>query len=157
MAHFVSMKKNKEIKSMWLPKRLDIDYFAEKLETVPFFSDWEIIETPGHTAADICLFRRKCGSLYVGDVVLEIKGKLLLPFPILFQEQMKVSLKRLAKLPVKKILPAHGNIYSSPNISQELEKLSDSIPEKPNEHFKFLKHFIHFNKASRKSDEGIIK
>lgn len=74
--------------------------------------DLEVIATPGHTSGDICLFEHRTGSLFSGDIV----------FPA-FQNtnfladadpgtgnifELKASLKRLLRYPVKALLPGHG-------------------------------------------------
>ena len=74
--------------------------------------DLEVIAAPGHTSGDICLFEHRTGSPFSGDMV----------FPA-FQNtnfladadpstgnvfEMKDSLKRLLRYPVKALLPGHG-------------------------------------------------
>jgi glyoxylase-like metal-dependent hydrolase (beta-lactamase superfamily II) len=76
--------------------------------------DWEVLWTPGHDPGHVCLYREADGVLLCGD--------LLLPgFTPNIQPgwdgsdalaQFLASLERVAALPVKLVLPAHGDAYA---------------------------------------------
>jgi glyoxylase-like metal-dependent hydrolase (beta-lactamase superfamily II) len=48
--------------------------------------------------------------LYVGDLLIKVGEKVVLPFPTLFPELMTKTLKKVAQFPVKKLLLAHGGV-----------------------------------------------
>ena len=59
---------------------------------------------------DMVFYHLEEELLYVGDLVIKSRDKIVLPFPTLFPELMTATLKRMALLPVKKILLAHGGM-----------------------------------------------
>ncbi len=71
-------------------------------------NDFEVISTPGHTAGSICLFRKSDGILIAGDTIFAngYPGRMDLPSGSV--EEMAETLKKLEKLGVEKIFPAHG-------------------------------------------------
>ena len=69
----------------------------------------QIVHTPGHTPGSICLYDKKDKTLISGDTVFA-NGVGRTDLPGGDFEQLKVSLQRLSKMDVQKILPGHGSI-----------------------------------------------
>ncbi len=115
LAWYVSIKQKNPPRRMWYSAKFKIDYTAKHGEKLPFFNDWEIIYTPGHTSHDISLYHKQTHVIYLGDVVLKIKDKYVLPMPVTLPELMKESLKRLSETDIKTILLAHGGLDSIEN------------------------------------------
>jgi len=70
----------------------------------------QIVGTPGHTAGHICVFDPATGVLVAGDA-LRNAGGLAGPDPQYTADtaQAAASVRRLATLPVRTILPGHGD------------------------------------------------
>ena len=69
-----------------------------------------IIHTPGHSPGHICIYERKTGYLFTGDLLY--KGDLLADFPTSNPTEFEKSLTRLIELPYRflKILPGHNDL-----------------------------------------------
>lgn len=96
--------------------------FFSKIDAIPAVTpirdgdrlgEWEVLHTPGHDPAHICLFRQSDGVLLCGDLLLPgftpnvqpdwNGGDALSDF--------LDSVERVASLPVQLVLPAHGEPY----------------------------------------------
>lgn len=76
--------------------------------------EWEVIWTPGHDPGHICLWRERDGTLLCGDLLLPGFTPNIQPAPghdDTLQEFLD-SLARVAALPVRLVLPAHGDPYA---------------------------------------------
>jgi len=84
-----------------------------------------VLHTPGHSPGHMCFWEEDRGYLFTGDLVY--KGILYANFPSTDPEAYLRSLKKIAQLPVKRILPAHHSLDIRPAIITEmaygLEKL----------------------------------
>jgi glyoxylase-like metal-dependent hydrolase (beta-lactamase superfamily II) len=75
---------------------------------------WQVIETPGHAASEVCFFEPKTRTLLSGDVVLGNGGAsvTLYPYPgerpARWVLDIMGSLERLAALGPERVLPGHG-------------------------------------------------
>jgi len=73
-----------------------------------------VIHTPGHTAGDLCFFDESSGTLFSGDTVLpqkeKLSGVLSKPDEVCGgRMEDKISgLQRLLRLPVRHLMPGHG-------------------------------------------------
>lgn len=78
------------------------------------FDDWEVLWTPGHDPGHICLWRAADGVLLCGDLLLPRYTPNIQPG---FDGsdalgEFLASLERIEQLPVKLVLPAHGEPYT---------------------------------------------
>lgn len=68
-----------------------------------------IIETPGHTPGSICLYEKKEGILFVGDLLFAQGGVGRTDFSYSDKKQLDDSLAKIFQLPDKTIIyPGHG-------------------------------------------------
>jgi hydroxyacylglutathione hydrolase len=85
----------------------------------------EVIHTPGHTRGSLCLYNCERGLLFSGDTVFcDDIGRVDLPTGD--QGAMIDSLKKLAKLKLKQLLPGHGPVVeegADAHIMSALESL----------------------------------
>ena len=72
--------------------------------------DLEVIHTPGHTHGSICLLARKEGLLFSGDLVFK-NGIGRTDFENSDPNLMVSSLEKVKSLPVKQVLPGHGEVF----------------------------------------------
>ncbi len=77
--------------------------------------EFQVIETPGHASTHIALYRERDGLLIGGDILLDrISSNPLLEPPYYGEErarpllQYNESLRRLAQMPISRILTGHG-------------------------------------------------
>lgn len=72
-------------------------------------TEFEVINTPGHTTGGLCLYNKKENVLFSGDTLFKNDyGRTDLPGSS--QDQMEESLKKLQKLPPEtKVYPGHGD------------------------------------------------
>lgn len=117
LAWYVSIKQKNPPRRMWYSAKFNIDYIAKHGEKLPFFDDWQIVYTPGHTAHDISLYHKQTQVIYLGDVLLKIKDKYVLPMPVTLPGLMTESLNKLSEINIKTILLAHGGLNKIENSS----------------------------------------
>jgi glyoxylase-like metal-dependent hydrolase (beta-lactamase superfamily II) len=91
------------------------------------FDAFEVLRTPGHTNGSLCFLLRAKKVLFCGDLLLNEKGKLVLP-PQEFnfdREQLLRSIKRVARLRLDYLLPGHGKALpdAKPRIKRFLATL----------------------------------
>ncbi|MCP4603915.1 MAG: MBL fold metallo-hydrolase [Proteobacteria bacterium] len=123
---WVSQLNRQPIKNVYSPRKIEFDFTLSNGQPLPFFNDWTVIETPGHTNHDIVIYNERASVLYAGDVIVKPNDKFILPFPVILTEDMRQSLDKLAGLKVKKLLLAHGGtlqIDSLKDITDELQLL----------------------------------
>jgi glyoxylase-like metal-dependent hydrolase (beta-lactamase superfamily II) len=87
----------------------------------------QIIGTPGHTAGHVCVFDPATGTLVAGDALRNPDG-LAGPDPQYTADQATAaaSVRKLATLDVKTILPGHGAPLTS-GAAEALQKLAASL------------------------------
>ncbi len=110
LGHYSARQQFGKLERAWYPRRLQPDYLLVDDQALPGFPDWRAYGAPGHTLYDMVFYHPQDELLYVGDLVIKSNGRIVLPFPTLFPELMTKTLKRMALLPVKKILLAHGGV-----------------------------------------------
>jgi len=144
MAWFVSYKKNNPANRMWYPSKIKADYILRDGDLLPFFNDWKVVFTPGHTAHDISIYNINDLTIYIADVVLKINNKFLLPFPVTIPQLMEKTLKKLSKLPIKKILLAHGGVAEIENKENFFKPLIKQVYQKHKGVFLLFKYISMF-------------
>ena len=87
-----------------------------------------IIGTPGHTAGHVSVFDPSTGTLVAGDA-LRTTGGLVGPDPQYTDDETRAaaSVRKLAALDVRTILPGHGDPLTS-GAADALHKLAASLP-----------------------------
>lgn len=83
---------------------------------------WRVLHTPGHTRGSICLYEEKLGILISGDLVFadgygrtDLYGG--------NKTQIAESLKNIAKLNIKHLLPGHGQLGDKKSVEYAMEML----------------------------------
>ncbi len=85
------------------------EYPMEGGDTLPFFGGWEILHLPGHTSHDIAVYHREEKIIFLGDLLINIKGGYHLPMPIVFRDRMRNSFLELAEKGYATVLVSHGD------------------------------------------------
>ena len=107
LARWVAKRKGKKQAFMWYSRKLKADIFLPDGENLPQFEEWQVHHSPGHTDRDICLHHQDTDMLYVADLMVKVKGKLIPPFPVFYPKRYLNSLLMLKTLKPKTILLAH--------------------------------------------------
>lgn len=145
------VKRNKQpVKSIFYKRNIDFDYPLQDGNYIPFFNDWMVIETPGHTAHDIVLYNQKESILYVSDLFIFINDKFLLPFPVTLPDLLEKSLKRLKPLKVKTMLMAHGGLKNVDDFSEVMGSALSTLNKGLGPFWKKLSFLANFSPEIRK-------
>lgn len=129
LAQFSAGKKNRVREDVSYWRVFKPDFLLKDGDKLPFFDDWNVISTPGHTLYDISLYNKRESVLYVADLILNIDGKFVLPFPVLFPQLMKCSLEKIKSLEFDTLLLAHGGVFKGIKQS-EIHNLIDQLKQK---------------------------
>ncbi len=148
-SYFVVRKLGKPWKRMKYPRFIKADYKLNDNDKLPFFDDWLVFFTPGHTSHDISIFNSFTKTIYLGDLMVEIRGNYMLPFPIVFPAKLKESMQRLSKLKIQKMLIAHGTVYDNADFNKILKRLSLKTFNKAPGIFKILRYFVKFTSEAK--------
>ena len=152
LAWYVSIKMKNPAKLMWYPSKLNPNYIATDGAKLPFFNDWQIIFTPGHTSHDISLYHKQSKTIYIGDVILKIKKKFLLPMPVTLPKLMEKTLSKLSELEIENMLLAHSGISIIKNSSNFFNGLKSLLSEKKKGVFALINLISFFPPCIRKSE-----
>ncbi len=149
----VVIKSKKAHKRMWHNRFVKPNFRLFNKNVLPFFYEWEVIHTPGHTSHDISLYQQPSKILYIGDVVVQFNEKFHLPFPLHFPVEIKKSLEKLSKLEIKKILFAHGTDLISDNYKIFFDTMSNRAFDETTQKFKFYNNFTKLGKTMKNYKE----
>ncbi len=145
LALWMAMRMGKAKKNLWYSKVLKPDLMLTDEQAIPNFDDWRVLETPGHTDRDISVYNAKESVVYVADLMVEVKKRLVAPFPVFYPNQYRKSVERIYDLNVDTLLLAHkGQV----NFSFEAKSyLLETAPRRPVTHWRVVK--IKFKKLTR--------
>ncbi|BBB33180.1 metallo-beta-lactamase family protein [Thermotomaculum hydrothermale] len=129
LAQFSARRKKNILEPVNYKRKFIPDYLLKDGDTLPFFPDWKVVFTPGHTLYDISLFNEKGKVFYLADLILKMGDKYVLPFPIIFPDLMKKSLDRIKEYNFDTLLLAHGGLLKERGLSQNFSKVIDSLKE----------------------------
>ena len=127
LAQFSARRKQKVLKPVNYKRRFKPDFLLKDGDSLPFFSDWKVSCTPGHTLYDIVLYNQKEKVLYLADLILKIDDKFVLPFPILFPDLMLRSLERVKEYNFDTLLFAHDGILDKKDMGISFKKLIENL------------------------------
>lgn len=109
---------------------------------VPFLEEWRWIHTPGHSPGHVSFFREEDGILIVGDAFITVRQDSF--YNVLVQKQevngpprylttdwdaAKKSVETLAKLPIKIVIPGHGQAMYGEKLKDGLRTLVENFEE----------------------------
>ncbi|WP_337247453.1 MULTISPECIES: MBL fold metallo-hydrolase [unclassified Vibrio] len=123
--------------NLWYSRRLVADHKLNDGDCIPGFEDWMVMETPGHTDRDLSVYHPQQDILYVADLMVEVKRKLIAPFPVFHPNKYRASLARVFAMQPQLLLAAHGGeIRLTPDAYQHL---IDTAPRRPTTHWRATK------------------
>lgn len=102
------------------PLKQQEDYRLHPNETLPNFSDWRVIHTPGHSWDSVCFYHEESQSLLSGDTLLGsgTLGRLVTPAIYSNEKQTNASLDNLEQLALQAVYPGHGSIMFGEQLIQ---------------------------------------
>jgi len=84
------------------------DHWMADGEVVPGATDWQVIQTPGHTDDSTSLWNERTHVLLSGDAVLTVGGRAWFTPELVDPAAAADTEERLRALPVHYLLPGHG-------------------------------------------------
>jgi glyoxylase-like metal-dependent hydrolase (beta-lactamase superfamily II) len=108
LGHYSARRQFGHLERAWAPRFLAPDLHLRENDPVPGFPDWIALEAPGHTLFDLVFYHPGRRLLYVGDLIFRYGDRFLPPFPTNFPELMDSTLEKLSRLPLDRVLLAHG-------------------------------------------------
>jgi len=151
LAWWVSRKRKRQKRRLIYPRAIRPDVFVQDGDIIPGFPEWRAIHTPGHTSHDICISHSETGLLYVGDVMVRIKEKLLPPFPVTLPKVMCESLSKIEQLEPTHIMMAHGGILNLQQQPISFDDLCKKVFMAKGLTFRFLGLWTYLNSEIRKA------
>ena len=125
---------------IWYNPILAPDITLKDNQTLPGFSDWQVMYTPGHTDHDLTLAHIPTQQAYIADVLVQVKGELVPPYPLCHPNQYRESLKRLAQSQIDTFFCAHVPPTKKSDI--DFEHVIENAPRKPKNHWHSSKNRI---------------
>ncbi|KAJ9460296.1 metallo-beta-lactamase superfamily [Diplonema papillatum] len=108
---FAARKVGRRLRNVFkTPRAVAVDAELRHGEPVPGLEDWTAVSVPGHTSHMMALWHRDARVFYAADMMLLLKGQFCSPMPVNSEADYFASLDRIAGLPVKYLLLAHGGI-----------------------------------------------
>lgn len=150
LGYWVAWVYNRKFEDMLYERNYHLDFSLKNGGRLPFFSDWTLYETPGHTSHDIVLYNRKEKILYVGDLCLMVNGKFIPPFPVSYPEVMIKSLRKIESLEADTVLFAHGGLLKPRSIMEITAAVAAQIRRGIPLHLKPLTHFEGINSEAHR-------
>lgn len=138
LAYFIANRQGKPIEYLWYDPVLKPDIGVGDGDSIPYFEDWQILDTPGHTDRDLSLWHRPSHRVYTADLILRIKGKFVAPYLISLPALYRASLKKIQTLAPNEILLAHGG--RDKVVDDVFEQLIVATPKQPRTVLHTLKH-----------------
>jgi len=149
LGYWVAWVYNRKIEDIFYARNNELDFKLKNGTRLPFFSDWSVYETPGHTSHDMVIHNRKEKILYVGDLCLMVNGKFIPPFPVSYPDVMEKSLKKIETLDSEKVLFAHGGLLTPKSLNLITRAIMNQIRRGIPKHLKPLTHLEGINGESR--------
>lgn len=129
LALWVAGRIGKPSKFIWYNPILAPDLELEDAQALPDFPEWQALYTPGHTDHDLSLWHADSKQIYVADLVVRVKRKLVPPFPLCHPNQYKRSLQKIQLLDSPILMFAH--VQSQRFSSNDYFSVLESAPDKP--------------------------
>ena len=137
LTYFVAYKRKKGWKNIFFSRKIHFDHSLNIGDDLPFFSDWTILSSPGHTLSDISVYHSDSSTIYVADCLISSRQGFFHPYPILDPQQYKETLRTLASMNIKRFLLAHQGEHS---ISTEMiQEVIDGTPDTPRNHINSIR------------------
>ena len=137
LAHYVAKRMGKPKRRLWYKSKLAPDYRLNHGDDIPGFDDWQAFFTQGHTDRDLSIFHKPSQKVYVADLMVNVKGKYISPFPVFYPRRYLDSIQFIRSLNPKAIWLAHSGEIKTNDI--DFEHLINTAPKAPATHWRSVK------------------
>jgi glyoxylase-like metal-dependent hydrolase (beta-lactamase superfamily II) len=137
LARWVAKRLNRSKQPLWYARFLSPDYTLVDGQVIPLFEDWQVLETPGHTDRDLSLYHQQTDTLYVADLMVEVKKQLISPFPVFHPNKYRKSVTKVFEMKPKRLLVAHGGEVEFDQ--ESYQHLIATAPITPSTHWRAIK------------------
>ncbi len=102
----------------------NVNHVLHDGDVLPFAGGLQVVHTPGHTPGHISLYHPGSKTLFTGDAMTVVDGKLFGPVPQFTPnlEQAILSLNKFRELDVDTVVCYHGGIFTG-DFQQRLDEL----------------------------------
>lgn len=146
LAWFVVLRSKRPYRRMWYARKVRPDILLHENTAIPGFEEWRAIEAPGHTTHDIVLYNESEKLLYASDIILKVKDRCMLPFPVTIPALMEKSLRKLATLKLETVFMAHGERCMKDDPSAGFIEMIDQIYDEKTSHaYRRIQPFTRFS------------
>lgn len=147
---YVAKKMKRPFKNIFFKRRIDADFFLNDGTSVPGFPEWLCLDAPGHTDSDMTFYHRESSTAYVGDNIIKLRNKYIIPHPVSFPKLYRNSLEMYLNQGIQKFLLAHGG--ETCISKEELGDLINRVPNTAIDNSDILRQLIgNFKKNLKKS------
>ncbi len=129
LTYYVANRQGKSVTNVWYNPILRVDIEVQDGDSVPYFDDWIVLETPGHTDRDLSLWHPQTKQAYTADLILVIRDKFVSPYLITIPEAYRTSLNKIKALQPKTLLLAHDKRVEI--CDKDFDRLIERTPNKP--------------------------
>ncbi|TMP23102.1 Zn-dependent hydrolase [Pseudoalteromonas rubra] len=137
LALWVAGRKRKARKNLWYSRTLTPDVYLPDGAKLPGFEDWQALHTPGHTDRDISLYHAHRSTVYIADVMVQVRGKLIPPYPVFYPRLYRATLLKLQQLSPATVMLAHHSELAYADI--DFAQLLQLAPKQPVTHWRSVK------------------
>ena len=137
LTYYVARKRNKRFKHLHFPRIINIDFPLFDGANIPFFEDWQLLYTPGHTTMDASIYHSKESIAYLADLLIGFGARYSTPYPISDPERYRQSLRLMKDLSPNHTLLAHHGLHSISN--DTFDRLILQISNTPKNHINSIK------------------
>ncbi len=108
LAAWVAGRIGKPRRNLWYNPHLYPDYYLDDQQILPYFDDWQVLTTTGHTDRDLSVMHIPTKRIYVADLLVKVKNRFIAPIPVNYPQQYKASLTKVMALKPTSVILAHG-------------------------------------------------
>lgn len=137
---WVAARLGKRKQHIWYNPILKPDVLLLDGQSLPGFAHWQVIYTPGHTDHDLSLLHLPTRQLYIADLIVSVKKRLVPPYPVCHPNQYKHSLQRVQQLNPSQVYFAHVPAHTADNI--DFNAILAQAPKLPKNHWHSMKNRI---------------
>ncbi len=132
LTYYVARKKKKPFKRLAFPRFIQIDHPLSSEDPLPFFEDWTLLFTPGHTTVDHSVFHEESSTAYLADLLIGLGTRYHSPYPIASPNQYRDSLATMRDRQIEHVLLAHHGLHTVP--SATYNTLLNAVSDRPKNH-----------------------
>ncbi|MGP9545969.1 MBL fold metallo-hydrolase [Psychrobacter sp. AOP7-B1-25] len=144
LAYYVARRQGRAFKNLYYSATLKPDITITDGELVPYFDEWQVLETSGHTDRDLSLFHLPSREVYTADLIIKLRHKFVAPFPVYDPKVYIQSLQKIKALKPSVVMMAHGRELAIDQVT--FDTLITQAPKYPRTIKDTIKHKLLWRK-----------